>query len=262
MQYRFFVCCLAVFSQFSNAEDIFEDFHKYAEATLVKDEHAREFYGDVEVGLIVSTGNTNASSAKLKSNLYYNVKEWRNQFKFDSLFKKDSLDDSNEDVTTANRVFVSGQGNYLLNDDASSFFIYSDLEFDKFSGFDSKASFASGYGNRLFTGRKNTVDIDVGPGVSYSRTEEGQTETGFLLRLALEWHRTVSKRTRFTQELSLEKSLSGLTSRLKSETALISQINNALALKFSYLYRYNSTPEDGKRAYDSETSATLVYSFQ
>ena len=90
---------------------------------------------------------------------------------------------------------------------------------------------------------------------------EDATKTGYLLRIALQWERTVSKRTRFNQDVSIEQSLSGLNSRLKSETSLISQVMGNVSLKFAYLYRYNSKPEDDKLKYDSELSATLVYSF-
>jgi putative salt-induced outer membrane protein YdiY len=121
----------------------------------------------------------------------------------------------------------------------------------------------------LYQGVKNQVDFDIGPGLYRSvaqddaelEDEQDKTKTGYLLRLALQWERTVSTRTRFNQDLSIEQSLSGLNSRLKSETSLISQVMGAISLKFTYLYRYNSKPEDDKLKFDSELSATLVYSF-
>ena len=225
-------------------------------------------YGDTEFGFILSRGNINSTSFKLKGNLYQDFEKWRNQFKIDTLYKRDENDDTGDSDVTANRVFVSAQGNYKVGVKNSSFFIYGDYEEDQFSGLKFKSTIATGYGARVYQGTKNKVDIDIGPGLYRSVADEDSTvsdseenKTGYLLRVAMQWERLVSKRTRFNQDVSIEQSLSGLNSRLKSETALISQVIGAVSLKFAYMYRYNSKPEDDKLKFDSELSATLVYSF-
>lgn len=93
------------------------------------------------------------------------------------------------------------------------------------------------------------------------KNTDNSSQSGFLIRIALQWERLISSRSRFNQAISYEQSLSGLSSRLKSETALVSRVNGALSVKFSYLYRYNSKPEVDKLSFDSETSATLVFNF-
>jgi len=253
------------------AVDPFEDFHEYGQ---LSDEEIHELhkgemlYGDTEFGFIVSSGNTNSTSFKLKGNLYQDFEKWRNQFKIDSLYKRDKNEETGNDEVSANRIFISAQGNYKVGMKNASLFIYGDYEEDEFSGLEFKSTIATGYGNRLYQGVKNKVDFDIGPGLyrSVANSEsdiatEDDTKTGYLLRLALQWERTVSTRTRFNQDISIEQSLSGLNSRLKSETALISQVMGAVSLKFAYLYRYNSKPENERLKYDSELSATMVYSF-
>lgn len=262
--------CL-VFSARCFAVDPFEDFHEYGQ---LSDEEIHELhkgemlYGDTEFGFIVSSGNTNSTSFKLKGNLYQDFEKWRNQFKIDSLYKRDKNEETGTEEVSANRVFISAQGNYKVGVKNASLFIYGDYEEDQFSGLEFKSTIATGYGNRLYQGAKNKVDFDIGPGLYRSVADsdadiadEDGTKTGYLMRLALQWERKVSTRTRFNQDISIEQSLSGLNSRLKSETALISQVMGAVSLKFAYLYRYNSKPEDDKLKYDSELSATLVYSF-
>ena len=242
------------------AVDPFEDFHEYGELSdeeIHKIHQGELLYGDTEFGFIVSRGNTNSTSLKFKGNLYQDLEKWRNQFKIDSLYKRDRNETTGNDEVSANRIFLSAQGNYKVGVKNASFFMYGDYEEDEFSG------------NRLYQGVKNQVDFDIGPGLYRSVAEhdveleedEDKTKTGYLLRLALQWERTVSTRTRFNQDVSIEQSLSGLNSRLKSETSLISQVMGSVSLKFAYLYRYNSKPEDDKLKFDSELSATLVYSF-
>lgn len=255
------VCIVVSCSAF--AKDPFEDFHKWGDLTQDPNHQERSdefFYGDVELGFIVTTGNTNSSSTKFKANLYQDLDKWRNQAKFDSLLKRDTSADQNNKITAA-RTYISLQGNYRLGEKNSSLFLFGDYEYDRFSGVENQATFVSGYGNRLFKGRKDKVDFDIGPGVNYQQSAQKETELGYVMRVALQWERTVSERTRFNQNFSAEQSLSGLNSRLKSETALVSQINGALSLKFSYLYRYNTEPEVNKSRFDAETSATFVYRF-
>jgi len=267
---RIILPALLVCSWQAFAVDPFEDFHEYgqlSEEEIHKIHKGELLYGDMEFGFMVSRGNTNSTSFKLKGNLYQDFEKWRNQFKLDTLYKRDRNEETGDEEVSADRIFVSGQGNYKLNVKNESFFIYGDYERDKFSGLEFKSTIATGYGNRIYQGSKNKVDIDVGPGLYRSVadqetvTEEDETKTGYLLRLALQWERTVSARTRFNQDVSYEQSLSGLNSRLKSETSLISKIMGDVSLKFTYMYRYNSKPEEDKLKYDSELSATFVYSF-
>ncbi|GAA78712.1 hypothetical protein P20495_1206 [Pseudoalteromonas sp. BSi20495] len=268
---KYLFLILLLISSPSWAVDPFEDFHEYGQ---LSDEEIHELhkgemlYGDTEFGFILSKGNANSTSFKLKGNLYQDFEKWRNQFKIDSLYKRDENDETGDSDVTANRVFVSAQGNYKVGVKNSSFFIYGDYEEDEFSGLDFKSTIATGYGTRVYQGVKNKVDIDVGPGLYRSVADEESdvseddiNKTGYLVRVAMQWERLVSKRTRFNQDVSVEQSLSGLNSRFKSETALISQVIGAVSLKFAYMYRYNSKPEDDKLKFDSELSATLVYNF-
>ncbi|CAM4157486.1 DUF481 domain-containing protein [Pseudoalteromonas byunsanensis] len=273
---QYFKACIFVFSliwvPYGFSADPFEDFHQYGE---VSDDEIHKLhvgdllYGDVEFGLIANKGNSQNTAFKLKSNVYQDFTLWRNQFKIDALYREDTDSDTGHNEVTASRYFVAAQGNYKVGQDNESFFIYGDYSNDKFSGKDYTTTVAIGYGNRLFEGRKNTVDFDIGPGLYLSRTDEKTTlakgqsrlQQGHLLRLALQWERSISKRTRFNHDMSMEISLSGLNDRMVSETAIVSQVLGGVSLKVSYTYRYNSQPEEGKLKTDTELGATLVYSF-
>ncbi|WP_440055704.1 DUF481 domain-containing protein [Pseudoalteromonas sp. T1lg65] len=274
MQYinLFCFCAAAAVSTKASATDPFEDFHSYGDLPddEIHQQHQGELlYGDVEFGLSLHQGNTKNTSFKLKSNLYQDLTHWRNQFKFDGLYRREKNTDTGDEDVSAARYFTSGQANYKLGDEKASFFVYGDFEKDRFNGKEYTATFALGYGNRVFEGRKNTVDIDIGPGFSVSKIDdeevlaegEERTQTGSLVRFAMQWQRIVSKRTRFNQDVSYERSLSGLNSRLFAESSLVTQVIGGVALKFGFTYRYNSKPEADKEKVDTELGATLVYSF-
>ncbi|TMO54928.1 DUF481 domain-containing protein [Pseudoalteromonas phenolica] len=264
--------CFTTFSNPTYAVDPFEDFHEYGELSdeEIHKLHKGEFlYGDTEFGLIINKGNAENTAFKLKGNLYQDFTHWRNHFKFDGLYREDTDAESGAETVSAERYFVSMQGNYKIGQDNQSLFLYGDYEDDEFNGKEYTATFALGYGTRLFEGRKNTVDFDIGPGFSISKTDdeieilenEERVQQGQLLRLALQWERKVSPRTRFNQDVSIERSLSGLNTRVLSETALVTQVLGGIGFKVAYTYRYNSMPEEDKLKKDSEVSATLIYSF-
>ena len=86
-----FILLLCVFVSLKSwAVDPFEDFHEYgqlSEEEIHKIHQGELLYGDTEFGFIVSSGNTNSTSFKLKGNLYQDLENWRNQFKIDTLLK-------------------------------------------------------------------------------------------------------------------------------------------------------------------------------
>tara|TARA_Y100000588_G_scaffold377764_1_gene457329 strand:+ start:879 stop:1769 length:891 start_codon:yes stop_codon:yes gene_type:complete len=263
------------FVTFSNptyAVDPFEDFHEYGELSdeEIHELHKGDFlYGDTEFGLIINKGNAESTAFKLKGNLYQDFTHWRNHFKFDGLYREDTDSETGAETVSAERYFVSMQGNYKIGEDNESFFLYADYEDDEFNGKEYTATFALGYGTRLFEGRKNTIDLDIGPGFSITRTNDeidllegaDRVQQGQLLRLSLQWERKVSERTRFNQDVSIERSLSGLNTRVFSETSLVTQVLGGIGFKVAYTYRHNSQPEENKLKKDSEISATLIYSF-
>ena len=267
------LCFLFTFlSSHCHAVDPFEDFREYGELSEeeIHELHKGEvLYGDTELGFIFNKGNTQSTVLKFKGNIYQDFTHWRNHFKFDGLYRKDAEEESEEQKVSAERYFASAQSNYKIDQDNRSLFVYADYEDDEFSGKEYTATLAIGYGTRIFEGRKNTIDLDVGPGLYVSRTDDeidifegvDRVQQGQLIRFALQWERKISERTRFNQDMSIERSLSGLNSRFLSETALVTQILGGVGFKVAYSYRYNSKPEEDKFKADSEISATLIYSF-
>jgi putative salt-induced outer membrane protein YdiY len=252
------------FEEFTIASDPFENFAIYGETP--KDDRYEQnknklLFGDLGLGFLVTTGNTNTASIKFNTHLMQEINSWRNQLNLDVLTRKELTSDSELESTSASRYFTSLQSNYLLQDQFSSLFVYGDFESDKFNGIDKQLSLVTGYGWRFYETGKDSIDLDIGPGINYQTTAEGSSQLGYVFRLALDGVLHINERSRFNQVMSIEHSLSSLNSRFKSETSIVSQINGRLGLRLSYLYRYNTKPEVNKRDYDSETSATFVFSF-
>ena len=71
---------------------------------------------DGEFGLIITTGNTEATSLSAGLAGTQELTDWNNEYKFDALYKQDKVKRGSNEVTetTAQKYFLSGQANYKL----------------------------------------------------------------------------------------------------------------------------------------------------
>ena len=102
-------------------------------------------------------------------------------------------------------------------------------------------------------------EYSVGPGYSYSKTNDGETISGMILRGALDYQWKISDNATFKQQLSTE--VGSDNTKSKSETSLSAQINGSLAMKVSLTMDHNTDVADDRKKLDTQTAVTLVYSF-
>lgn len=220
---------------------------------------------EVEVGLLIRSGNTDSESWKGKLNLEREVNLWRHQGEFDYYRQKtENLDGVS--VVDADRFFASAQTNRKFEEGSnSSLFIYASYEDDRFSSYEYQSTLAAGYGNR-YTWREGLfADFEVGPGYSYDkRRDNGETEGDFIVRVAGRLNWNITDTSRFTQSLSSEVGDDNV--RTRSVSALTANINSALAIRVSLTMTHNDTvfaQPSGRvpEKLDTETAFTVVYSF-
>ncbi|MER2490885.1 DUF481 domain-containing protein [Catenovulum sediminis] len=220
--------------------------------------------GEVELGVITTSGNTETTSLKGKVGITHDLENWKNQYQLDALYKKDEVEVNGTKVsqTTAQKVFVSGQGDYKLNAENAALFVYASYEDDKFSGFEYQSTVAVGYSDQLFSNEHSFLNYNIGPGYTFSKLEEGDKEESAVLRLAATYQYKLSDNAKFSQKLSTEAALeSGQNTRSKSETAVSANLMGNLSMKAAYTITHNSDVKVGKEKTDTTTSITVVYLF-
>lgn len=238
-------------------------------ATAFSAQAAEPSVGEVELGIIATSGNTETTSLKGKVSITHEMEQWRNQYQLDALYKKDqvSVDVDGESVdqeqTTAQRVFVSAQGDYKLNEEHRALFVYGSYEDDRFSGYKYQSTIAAGYSDQLFKNDRSFLNYNVGPGYTFNELDEsGETNEAAVLRLAAEFQYKLSDNAKFTQLLSTEAAFeSEKNTRTKSESALSAKLMGNLSMKAAYTMTHNSEVADDKENLDTTTSITLVYLF-
>ncbi|WP_016955149.1 DUF481 domain-containing protein [Catenovulum agarivorans] len=220
--------------------------------------------GEFELGIIVTSGNTETTSLKGKIAYKHELENWSNQYQLDALYKKDEIGEGDEKVsqTTAQKYFLSGQGDYKLNDKNSALFIFASYEDDKFSGFEYQSTVAVGYSDQLFKTDQSYLKYNVGPGYTFNKVDGGEKDESAVLRLAAEYQYKFSDHAKFTQKLSTEAALeSGKNTKTKSESAVSANLMGSLSMKAAYTVTHNSEVPDNKENTDTTTSITFVYLF-
>lgn len=221
----------------------------------------KAFKMDGELGLILTTGNTDTSSVKGRLSAHHEMERWSNNYVLEAFYKQNEVitDGVEETQTTAQKFFVSGQGNYKLQNPDNRLFVFASYEDDRFSSFDFQATLAGGWNAKVWNTEVSTFSYSIGPGYSVADTIEGEDAGGFIVRAAADYQWAVSDTATFKQILSTEVGSDNTKSR--SETSLSAQINGSLSMKISLILNHNTEVESDRENLDTETAVTLVYSF-
>ncbi len=221
--------------------------------------------GDVELGFLFLSGNTDARGWRVVTEMVHDTEYFRNRYQLQGRLQKNKFTEADTGEaftqTTIKRYAFSGQSNYKFLSGTQSFFGRAAYSYDMLGAFKQQGQIATGYANRIYEKQANYLDLETGPGFAYRESASGNTSRGLIWFLAANFEQELFKGSRFKQSFEGNVSLDGENSMFTSRTSLTSQINGRLAMRFSFSANYNSRPEGDLETMDTETSASLVYSF-
>lgn len=216
--------------------------------------------GEVELGVLVSTGNTEETNMDGGLLVEQETPDWRNSGDFSSYYSEA------DDETTAEEYEAMLETNYKY-DDHQYWYLRGSWEDDRFSGYDFQSTVSTGYGNRIWrTGERSFLDLSAGIGYRYNKLEavnaQGEdAEQDTIARLAARFDYALSENALFRQKLSTEIGLDENNTVSESETSLRSNILGSLDMKVAFLVEHESDPPKGAESTDTETTLSLVYGF-
>jgi putative salt-induced outer membrane protein len=221
-----------------------------------------------ELGVLMTTGNSETESVNGKLKLNYSVVDWFNQFGLEALYsaeEKENDDGTSDKEKSAEKYQASDKIGYNI-DEFNYIFTVGAYEYDLLSGYYYQVTLSPGYGRWLINTEKTKLEFEMGPGYRFSSVREpgdGDDDSEAIFRGAGMFSHKITETTVFRQDLSVE--IGPETTITKSVTALKAQIVGSLAMKTSFTVKHNSDPPetDGDRAEstDTETAVTMVYSF-
>jgi putative salt-induced outer membrane protein YdiY len=220
-------------------------------------DEVKPFSMDGEFGFIATTGNTETTSIKGRLSAHQELTQWSNDFIIEALYKKDEISDVEQ--TTAQKYFLSGQGNYKLENPDHRIFGFASYEDDRFSSFNYQATLAAGWSQKMWEDDTSKFSYSVGPGYSFAETNQGEDQNGLIVRAALDYQWKISDTANFKQLLSTE--IGDDNTKSRSETSVSAQISGGLSLKVSLTLDHNSDVAADIEDLETQTAVTLVYSF-
>lgn len=239
---------------------------------LFAEDEPKNVEAEVELGVILTSGNTEGSSYKGKLDVTHDLTHWKNNYIFDVFYKEDEIvvDDTTgeEDlVTTAEKYYAVARSGYKVDSKHKEFFVRGEYTDDKFSGFEYQYSISLGYSNRFFTKDNTYLGYSIGPGYQVGKAisdsgDDIDEESSTILFVAMEYVYKFSENAKFKQTIDTNVGTeSDSNTKTKAISSISANINSSLAMKASYTIDYNSeVPADTKHA-DTQTAITLVYKF-
>jgi putative salt-induced outer membrane protein len=206
--------------------------------------------GNVEIGFVTTSGNTETESLNAKAKAETEREKWRHTVSLEALSSSD------QNVTTAERYLLSGQSSYKFGNKNFMYGLVT-YEDDRFSGYDYRVTESVGYGRRLIGEPTLTLDLEIGPGARQSKLDSGETEDELMARGAAKLLWKVSPTSKFTEDLTTE--VGEDVTVTKSVTALSAKVNSSLATKLTYTVKNTSDVPPGVHKTDSEMAVTLVF---
>ena len=213
--------------------------------------------GSGELGASLSSGNSDDKAVAFGLALSKETLSWRHR-------ATATADYQRSDGQTSKERFTAGyEPNYFIND---QFYVAGQFgwERDLFAGYRHRLTETVGVGYVVVDDGVNRLEVEGGPGARhtfYTTTPERRAwnENEFVFRAAAEFVHQFSDDASFSQSA---KSLIGAENRtVEAISALTTRINDLFSAKISFTVRNESDPPDDRKATDTISRATLVYSF-
>ena len=227
-----------------------------AAPSLAAEEAAEEekspWAGNVKLGYLATTGNTDSSSLNFGFKVGYTSGLWLHQATGAAIQSAES----NENTAEAYDLGWNSRRNVTKQD-----FLFGRVDWrkDRFSSIQEQITQTVGYGRRLINREAHKLDGELGVGARQADLSDGsdENETIFTGRMTYAW--TISETASFGQALLVESGSSNTFS--ESVTSLRARLAGGLALVASYTIRHNSDVLPGTEDTDTRAALSLEYAF-
>jgi putative salt-induced outer membrane protein len=208
--------------------------------------------GDVKLGFLATSGNTDTSTLNTGFEATYTLERWTHKASGAAIYSEDSS------VTTAEAYEAGWASGWDLTERD---FLFGRLSWrkDRFGGFNTQFSQTAGYGRKILTGEAHTLTAAVGAGARQSEDQLGVSDNEFIFTGDLDYTWKFSETAEFGQTLAIEAGDANTYS--ESVTSVKTTLIGAFSLVASYTIRHNSDVPVGTEKKDTRTAISLQYDF-
>jgi putative salt-induced outer membrane protein len=226
-----------------------------------------QWTGKAELGVMVSSGNAESTSANTKFDLAHESDKWRQTFYVGALYG------ANGEFTTAERFEARYQLDYKINDRLSWFGALRG-EQDRFSGFVYQATVSTGAAYKFIDSPTTKFAGSLGAGYRTLKEEaliktdagevvariEGESQSDPVITLGSTFEHNFNEATKLTNKLLAESGSDNTA--VQDDISLQVNINKSLALAVGFGVRYNTDPPPLSETTDLLTTVNLVYNIK
>ncbi|RJP36508.1 MAG: DUF481 domain-containing protein [Desulfobacteraceae bacterium] len=221
----------------------------------------KPFGGEGELGIMITSGNSDTSSANGKIGITHETERLINTIDLQGLYtseKSENEDGVKQDKASAQKHEGAVKAGYKFTENDYAFIRGAYLN-DRFSGYHYQNTVTAGYGRKLITGDRVNLSVELGPGYRYEKIRAGGSEEDAIFRASGFFSLQLTEGAAFEQDLSVETGEDKTITR--SVSAIKAQIIGALAMKLSYtIDRQSKVPVDTEKT-NTATALALVYGF-
>lgn len=223
-----------------------------AMSNVLAEETENPWEGNISLGYLASTGNTETENFNGEIKAAYSLIGWVHNVFLNTVGSRDAGE------TTAERYQVQYKLDKTLDEKS---YLFGRLAFDKdrFSGFDSKTSGVGGYGRRLVDSDRHVLKGELGAGNRRERLLDGTSTSNAIVHGNIDYRFKFSDNAEFTQTLLVEAGKDN--NYTESISRIRSKLVGALAVALSYTVKRNSNPPDINQETDTYTVISLDYKF-
>ncbi len=210
--------------------------------------------GQVALGYLATSGNTDSTNVNASFGLLYTLDVWKHEFDLSAVSA------TSNDVKTAEAYSAKYEGRRAFGEDQKAYIFTSlDWKQDRFSAYDRQVSETAGYGRRLIERGPHVLNAEIGAGARQATLRDGSDERDGIVRAAVDYTLTFSEMTGFNQDLIVESGQSNTS--YEAISALKARLIGNIGLVLSFRIKHNSDVPPGVAATDRFTSISLEYSF-
>lgn len=217
-----------------------------------------EWVGDAELGISISGGNTENTTANAKLDMDSAKDSWRHNIFADAYYAED------DDIKSGERYALGYKPRYFMNDRDYVFGILR-YDQDEFAFIDSRTTEVIGVGRQFISTPKHYLDGEIGVGARQTDYIPDPTTTNLddsevIYFLGGKYTGRISESARFSETLRAE--FGEDNTYYESITGLGLAVTGSLSAKISYTIRHNTDVRGVKGdKTDTLTGVNMVYSF-
>lgn len=250
----FVVCNAAIFSTAAFAQNDTQDKTK-----------SSQWSGDVELGYIYKSGNTNEETALLRQSIIYSNGNWLNTLRLKGDYGKES------GTETSKAYYVTEQLDYRVGDTKNYSFLRGGYDRDFYNGFEYQGTAVVGYGNHVVEKKDVSLKLELGIGYRDERYDSVNKEVAIsegriyknsemMAYFSNSLVFTVSEAAEIGQNISIEYGDKNTVSRFNLYVK--SNIIENVAVKVSYAFKHNTiAPPADPVKLDQDIITSLLYTF-